>query len=85
MSFEKYYINRIIQYIAFWGYLLILGIIAWRCIQIVVCINSSLLFVPEQCFTTWMYIVLSHSPTEGYLCFQFRLEAAMNAHIQVFV
>ena len=86
LSFQKNYINGIIQYITFWDCFFFFfsyqHIVLWRFIQVVVCINSLVLFIGGL---VWRYHSLSyHSPAEGHLgCFQFL--AIMNKLLYTFV
>ena len=46
-SFQEYYINGIIEYVTFGGWLFSLSTMPLRFIQAIACINSLLLFIAE--------------------------------------
>lgn len=54
LFFPGSYINGIIQYIIFWDWRLLLGIMSLRFIQVVAYIHSPFLFIAEQNSIVWM-------------------------------
>ena len=87
---QESYIAGIIQYVPVWDWLLPLGIMSLRSIQVVVCIKRLFFFTAEYYSTVWIYCSLfSQSPIAGHFgYFQFLTIAdkiAINNCVQVFM